>query len=66
MMNWDRVKGQWTEMKGQIREKYGELTDDELEETKGERDQVLGLIQKKSGKTKDQIESEINDFLAKV
>lgn len=52
-MNWDQVEGRWTEFKGKLREKYGELTDDEIEEARGDREQLEGLIQKKYGDAKE-------------
>ena len=49
------IKGNWNETKRKLKEKYGELTDDDLTFTEGQEDQLVGQIQKKTGKTRDEI-----------
>ncbi|MEM7632285.1 MAG: CsbD family protein [Pseudomonadota bacterium] len=61
-MNWDQIKGNWTEFKGKLRTQYGELTDDEIEEAKGEQDQLVGLLQKKYGKTKEEAKQALDNL----
>lgn len=55
-----RFKGNWNEIKGKLKEKYGELTDDDLQYTEGNEDQLIGRIQKKLGKSKDEVRRLIN------
>jgi uncharacterized protein YjbJ (UPF0337 family) len=61
-MNWDQIAGKWTELKGAAREKWGEFTDDDLEQLRGKRDKLAGLIQQKYGVAKEEAEKQINDF----
>lgn len=65
-MDEDRFTGKWTELKGRLREAYGELTDDELEEAKGKREQLEGLLQQRLGKTKDEVRSTVDRFLESI
>ena len=65
-MNLDQIKGKWTELKGKARAEWGELTDDELDQAAGERDQMVGLIQQKYGKAKEEAEREVDRWMAKV
>ncbi|AQS46784.1 MULTISPECIES: CsbD family protein [Thioclava] len=65
-MNWDQIKGNWNEMKGKARENWGELTDDELQEAAGHREQMVGLIQKKYGKTKEDAEREVDTWSSSI
>lgn len=58
----DRVKGNWNQIKGKLKEEYGELTDNDLAYREGKEDQLLGRIQEKTGKTKQ----EIKDFIDKI
>ena len=58
-MNSLRMKGTWNEVKGKLKQKYGDLTDDDLTYAEGKEDELLGKLQKKLGKTKDEIKSEI-------
>lgn len=55
----DKLSGNWNELKGKIKQQYGELTDDDLTYAEGKEDELLGKIQKKTGKTK----SEVKDFI---
>jgi len=48
--------GRWNELKGKVKQQYADLTDDDLLYSEGKEDELLGRLQKKSGKTKEQIE----------
>ncbi len=63
-MNTDEIAGSWKELTGKAREKWGELTDNELQEAKGEREQMIGLIQRKYGKGKEEAEREVDEWMA--
>jgi uncharacterized protein YjbJ (UPF0337 family) len=62
-MNRDQMMGNWTEFKGKLREQYGELTDDEVEQAKGNEEQLAGLIQKKYGKSKEEAKEELDRLM---
>lgn len=55
-----KFKGTWNEVKGKLKQKYAELTDDDLQYTEGKEDQLIGRIQKKLGKSKDEVRRIIN------
>lgn len=65
-MDDDRITGKWTELKGRLRETYGELTDDELEESKGERQKLEGLLEQRLGKTKDDVRQTVDRMLESI
>ena len=54
-----QFKGGWHELKGKLKQKYGELTDDDLTYAEGKDDELLGRLQKRLGKTKDELRAEI-------
>lgn len=56
----DKIKGNWNQIKGKLKEKYGELTDDDLTYAEGKEDQLIGRIQERTGKTKDEIKGIID------
>ncbi len=62
-MNWDQIQGTWKEFKGNARSKWGELTDDELDQVKGDREALVGKIQQKYGKSKEEAEKEVDNFV---
>ncbi len=59
-MNKLQIKGNWNQIKGKLKQKYGELTDDDLAYVEGHEDELLGKLQEKTGKSKEQLAEEIN------
>jgi uncharacterized protein YjbJ (UPF0337 family) len=54
-----QLKGNWNEIKGKPKQKYGQLTDQDLTFAEGKEDELLGRLQKRLGKTKDDLRAEI-------
>jgi uncharacterized protein YjbJ (UPF0337 family) len=54
-MNKLEMKGSWNELKGKLKQQYGNLTDDDLVFTEGKEDELLGRLQKKLGKNKEEV-----------
>ncbi|HPE74877.1 MAG TPA: CsbD family protein [Draconibacterium sp.] len=61
-MNKLQIKGNWNELKGKIKQKYGDLTNDDLTYVEGKEDELLGRIQKKTGKAREKLVEEINNL----
>jgi uncharacterized protein YjbJ (UPF0337 family) len=57
-----QLKGSWNEVKGKLKQKYGQLTDDDLAFAEGKEDELLGRLQKRLGRTKDELRAEIEDI----
>jgi uncharacterized protein YjbJ (UPF0337 family) len=55
-----KLKGNWNETKGKIKQQYADLTDNDLLYEEGKEDELYGRLQKKTGKTKDQIKEWID------
>lgn len=58
-MNKLTFNGSWNEMTGKLKQKYGALTDDDLTFAEGKEDELIGRLQKRLGKTKEEIQNEI-------
>jgi len=56
------LKGNWNEIKGKLKQKYGQLTDDDLTFAQGKEDELLGRLQKRLGKSKEDVRREIEQF----
>lgn len=54
------IKGSWNEIKGKLKQKYADLTDDDLLYEEGKDDELLGRLQRKLGKSMDEVKEEIN------
>lgn len=57
-----QIKGSWNEIKGKLKQKYGQLTDDDLVFADGKEDELLGRLQKRLGRTKDELRAEIEEM----
>jgi uncharacterized protein YjbJ (UPF0337 family) len=56
MESWKlKMNGAWNDMKGKAKKQYANLTDDDLLYEEGKDDELVGRIQKKIGKTKDEV-----------
>jgi uncharacterized protein YjbJ (UPF0337 family) len=60
MMDKLKIKGNWYQMKGLIKKKYANLMDDDLMFVEGKEEELLGRIQKRTGKSRDEIVAFIN------
>ena len=49
------LKGKWNEVKGKIKQQYANLTDDDLLYEEGQEDRLIGNLQQKLGKTRDEV-----------
>ncbi|MCF7785486.1 MAG: CsbD family protein [Prosthecobacter sp.] len=58
------IKGDWNIIKGSLKQKWATLTDDDLQLIEGKQDELLGRIQKRTGETREAVETAIKDFRA--
>jgi uncharacterized protein YjbJ (UPF0337 family) len=61
-MNKFTFKGTWNEVKGKLKQKYAELTDDDLTYAEGKEDELLGRLQKRTGRTQEELRREIESY----
>jgi len=50
-----KVKGNWNEQKGKLKQKFATLTDNDLMFEEGKKDEMLGKLQIKLGKSKEEL-----------
>lgn len=61
-MNKTELEGKWNQVKGNFKQKYGEVTDQDLVYAEGKFDEMLGKLQEKTGKKKEELEKEIESW----
>lgn len=61
-MNNQTLKGDWNQLKGSVKQKWADLTDDDLTHIEGSRDKLVGRLQERSGRTKEEVEREVDDW----
>jgi uncharacterized protein YjbJ (UPF0337 family) len=64
-MNKDQFKGSWKEFKGEVKKKWGQVTDNDLLETEGDYDKFLGIVQKRYGDKRADVERWAIDWHAR-
>ena len=55
-MNITEVKGNWNLQKGKLKQKFAILTDNDLKFEEGKKEEMLGKLQVKLGKTKEELQ----------
>ena len=66
MINSEILKGHWNEIRGQLKKRWGQLSDSELDQIEGDRDRLVGTIQRETGETREQIEAELDRLLQRA
>ena len=56
------IKGDWNITKGKLKQKWAQLTDDDLAYAGGLSDELLGRIQKRTGETRQAVETALKEF----
>ncbi len=59
----DKLKGNWNVLKGKLQQQYADLTDDDVLYEEGKESELYGRLQKRLGKTKDEV-NELIDRLS--
>jgi uncharacterized protein YjbJ (UPF0337 family) len=59
-MNTLSMKGSWKETSGKLKQQFANLTDDDLLFKEGKDEELLGRLQHKLGKTKEEVRNLIS------
>jgi uncharacterized protein YjbJ (UPF0337 family) len=62
MKDFTELKGNWNETKGKLKQKFADLTDNDVLMEEGKQDEMLGRLQIKLGKTKEELHKIINEL----
>ena len=61
-MNKDILQGKWKQLKGKAKQQWGKLSDDDLDRVEGSRDELIGMIQERYGRSREEAEKEVDDW----
>ena len=62
MVNSQTLQGSWNEIKGKLRSKWGQLSNDELQSFNGNVEQLVGMIQRKTGEARGNVEHYLEEL----
>lgn len=63
MMTREEIRGHWNELRGRIEERWTQLGPNDLDDVEGNTDQLIGIIQQKTGQARQKIEEELDSML---
>jgi len=63
-LNQQTLEGNWNEIKGKLHERWGQLTQDDLQKAQGNVDQLVGMIQRKTGEARERVEQYLTELTA--
>jgi uncharacterized protein YjbJ (UPF0337 family) len=49
------LKGKWNELKGKVKQAHADLTDNDLRYEEGKDDELIGRLQQKLGKSREEV-----------
>ena len=61
-MNKLELTGRWNEVKGKLKQRFSELTDDDLTFVEGKEDELLGRLQQRLGRSRDELRKVIEEL----
>ncbi len=61
-MNTTELNGNWEQQKGKLKQKFAILTDNDVLLLEGKKEEMLGRLQAKLGKTKEELQKIISDL----
>ncbi len=57
MISQEILRGNWNQIVGAIKKEFGQITGDDLTRVRGNVDQLIGLIQEKTGRSREQVDA---------
>ncbi|NOE20787.1 CsbD family protein [Ruegeria atlantica] len=63
-MNWDDIQDQWETLKGRVQAEWSELSHDEIDQIAGKREKLVEIIHQKYGRSRSDVEKEVDEFLS--
>lgn len=64
MVTKQELEGKWNEVKGRLQDRWGQLNDDELQRVRGNANELVGVIQQKTGESRNEIEDFLEELVA--
>jgi len=62
-MDEQEMKGRWTQLRGRAKQRWSRLTDDDLDRIQGREQELVGRIQERYGKGREQAALEVEGWL---
>lgn len=57
-----RTEGRWDRIKGRVRSTWGDITDDDIDQARGNMENLLGRIKEKTGESAEEIRRKLDEW----
>ena len=57
------IKGDWDALKGRIKQEFANITDQDLLYLEGKSEELIGLLERKTGESRQAIASKLKDYI---
>ena len=64
-MNWSNIESRWNDYKANAKQQWSKLSDEQLNGTKGKREQLSSRVQETYALSKEETERQISDWQSK-
>ncbi len=61
-MNEEQLAGKWRQLRGAVKNEWGKLTDEDLDRIEGNYAMLVGKIQERYGKSREEIERRLDQL----
>jgi uncharacterized protein YjbJ (UPF0337 family) len=62
MLTKEELTGTWNDIKGRVKQEWGDITDDDFKQVEGNIERLVGMIQKKTGEARTEIENTLRSL----
>jgi uncharacterized protein YjbJ (UPF0337 family) len=62
LVNEEQFKGRWQQFKTEVKKEWGQLTDNDLSEAEGDYIKFLGIVQKRYGDQREQVNRWVEEW----
>ena len=62
MLTKEELSGSWNDIKGRVKQEWGDISDNELKQVEGNVDRLVGLVQRKTGAARAEIEKTLKSW----
>ncbi len=66
MFHWDTIGTRWEEAKLRLRDAWSDLTDDEIAQMRGERQELIAILERKYGWSHDEAARQADDWASRA
>jgi uncharacterized protein YjbJ (UPF0337 family) len=65
-MQWDQIAAKWDQLKGSVRIEWPDISEEDAQAVEGDREKLVALVQRSYDLSRDEAETEVEDWRCRV